>query len=69
MKWLLRRLREFWWRTQRHADIAILWPRCKDLAPDLEHAKGAFAVHAFNDPAWIEFYGEDQLIQVIDGMT
>jgi hypothetical protein len=49
--------------------MQILWPSCKELAPDLDHAKAAFAVHAFNDPAWIDFYGEDRLKQVIGSLS
>lgn len=42
-----------WWNARRRAiDLEILWPICKEKAKDLDHAKAAFAVHAFNDPAW-----------------
>jgi len=48
MKWLLN-----WWHArQRAIDLRILWPACKKQAPDLDHARAAFAVHAFDDPAW-----------------
>lgn len=58
-----------WWRArQRRIDIEILWPICRRGANDLDHAKAAFAVHAFNDPAWLEL-GEDAMLDFIDGLT
>jgi hypothetical protein len=62
IKWL----RNWWWARQRAIDLRILWPECKAQAEDLDHAKAAFAVHAFHDNAWIEFYGAESLIQFID---
>ena len=60
------RLIRVWWRArQRRLDTQILWPICVQGANDLDHAKAAFAMHAFNDPAWLEL-GEDEIIQVID---
>jgi hypothetical protein len=54
-----------WWRARmRRFDLEILWPECKAHAPDLDHAKAAFAVHAFNDPAWLEL--GDELMTAID---
>jgi hypothetical protein len=46
-------------------DLLLLWPACKEQARDLDHAKAAFAVHAFNDPAWVRFY-EGDLCRVIN---
>jgi hypothetical protein len=37
-------------------------------ANDLDHAKAAFAVHAYHDPAWLEL-GEDTLFAFIDRLT
>jgi hypothetical protein len=55
-----------WWRArQRRLDLEILWPICKDHAPDLDHAKAAFACHAFHDNAWL-CLGEDVLLAAID---
>jgi hypothetical protein len=34
----------------------------------LDHAKAAFAVHAFNDPAWVSL-GQAGLMQRIDELT
>jgi len=48
--------------------MVILWPICRREANDLDHAKAAFAVHAFNDPAWLEL-GEDAMLDFIDGLT
>lgn len=55
-----------WWRArQRRIDMQILWPICVQGANDLDHAKAAFAIHAFTDPAWLEL-GEDALFDAID---
>jgi hypothetical protein len=55
-----------WWHARmRRIDLEILWPTCKEEAYDLDHAKAAFAVHAFNDPAWLEL-GRDELMARID---
>ena len=44
-----------WWHArQRRIDLDILWPQCLANARDLDHAKAAFAMHAMNDPAWLE---------------
>jgi hypothetical protein len=64
IRWLIRR----WHARQRTIDLDILWPSCKNLAPDLDHAKAAFAVHAYHDPAWLEL-GEDAIYDFIDGLT
>jgi hypothetical protein len=60
MKWII----NWWHKRQRDIDLAILWPSCRDLAPDLDHAKAAFAAHAFQDAAWLSL-GEDEIIHRI----
>ena len=67
MSELLKRIRSWWWPQQRTQDLLILWPVCKANAPTLDHAKAAFAVHAFNDPAWYAHYGE-QLPDIIEAL-
>ena len=62
--WLLRR----WHARQRAIDLQILWPSCKQVAHDLDHAKAAFAFHAFHDPAWLEL-GEDEICKRIDALA
>lgn len=62
-------LRSWWWARQRATDLQILWPACKSIAPDLDHARAAFAYHAFNDPAWVDHYGEEGLISVIGELS
>ena len=58
-----------WWRKrQRAIDLEILWPQCCELAPDLDHAKAAFAMHAFHDHAWTADYSHDELKDYIDQM-
>lgn len=58
-------LRTWWRRRQRRTDLEILWPQCLAGARDLDHAKAAFAMHVFNDPAWLEL-GEERLIRFLD---
>jgi hypothetical protein len=58
-----------WWRArQRRIDVQILWPSCKTQAPDIDHAKAIFAVHAFHDVAWLELGGEE-IIRRIEGLV
>lgn len=58
-----------WWRARRRKlDLEILWPVCKEEASSLDYAKAAFAVHAYNDPAWRDF-NEDELIAFIDRLV
>jgi hypothetical protein len=55
-----------WWRARmRRYDLEILWPICKREADNLDHAKAAFAVHAYHDPAWL-CLGEDRLFAAIE---
>jgi hypothetical protein len=50
-----------WWRMRRRADdVANLWPHCLAGASTVDHAMLAFAIHAYNDPAWLAL-GEDEL--------
>lgn len=65
---MLKWLREWWWARQREQDMQLLWPVCKEQAPTLEHAKAAFAVHAYDDPCWIDYYGHDELRAFIDNL-
>lgn len=65
---MIRWLQRYWWALQRDVDLQILWPECKRQAPNIDQAKAAFAVHAFNDPAWVRAYGAD-LWKVIEGLT
>jgi hypothetical protein len=64
MRWLMN-----WWRQrQRAIDLSILWPSCKEQATDLDHAKAAFAMHAFHDPAWLPL-GDDEIRRQIDALS
>lgn len=40
------------YRRQRELDIEILWPSCRDAAPDLDTAHAMFAIHVSMDDAW-----------------
>jgi len=53
---------------QRKMDILILWPECLRQARDLDHAKAAFTVHAYNDPAW-RILGEDEIARRIGALN
>lgn len=64
---MLRWLANWWHARQRSIDLQVLWPSCVKLAPDLDHAKAAFAVHAFNDSAWL-CLGEEEIKRQIDGL-
>jgi hypothetical protein len=64
---MIRWLQGLWYAQCRKTDMQILWPICVEQACDLDHAKAAFAVHAFNDPAWM-FLGRDAVRQIIDRM-
>jgi hypothetical protein len=64
MKWIL----GLWCARLRRIDMKILWPACVDGAQSLDHAKAAFAAHAFHDPAW-QFLGEQETYNFIDALT
>lgn len=59
--WLL----DIWQYRQRAIDLDILWPTCRANATDLDHARAAFAYHAFHDPAWLAL-GHDEIVRRID---
>jgi hypothetical protein len=61
-------LADFWHARQRKIDLQFLWPSCRDLAPDLNHARMAFAVHAHNDKAWLAL-GEAEIERIISELT
>jgi hypothetical protein len=61
--WLVDR----WHARQRQIDIEILWPVCCSQAPNLDHARAAFAFHAFHDEAWL-CLGESKMITMIDAL-
>lgn len=61
---MFRWLMNWWYERNRRFDIAILWPICKERARDMDHARAAFAVHAFEDDAWLVL-GEEEIIRRI----
>lgn len=63
----MKRIRGLWYAHLRKIDLKILWPACKAQARDMEHAKAAFAAHAFNDRAWT-FLGERAVYDFIEGL-
>lgn len=60
IRWLVR----LWHKRQRDIDIQLLWPTCRDVAPEIDVARAAFACHALHDSAWAEI-GEDEIIKFI----
>jgi hypothetical protein len=54
-----------WHARQRRIDLEILWPQIKANARDLDHARRAFAFHAFNDSAWT-CLGEGNIEKIIE---
>ena len=64
MRWLI----DLWRQRQRAIDLRILWPACKENAADLDHAKAAFARHAFHDAAWT-CLGEDEIKRRINELS
>ena len=63
IRWLLDR----WRARQRDIDLRILWPVCKENARDLDHAKAAFAYHAFHDGAWLHL-GDAEIARQIEAL-
>lgn len=61
MNWLV----GLWYWQLRRIDLLFLWPSCRDNADDLDHARAAFALHAFHDHAW-QWLGVDEIIRRID---
>lgn len=61
MNWLMKR----WYARCRKIDLQILWPICVKYSVTLDHAKAAFAVHAFEDKAWMVL-GEEGVTDFID---
>jgi len=64
---MIRWLTSWWHARQRDIDLKILWPTCKREADDLDHAKMAFAYHAFHDHAWL-CLGHDEIKRRIDNL-
>lgn len=67
MMGLWKRLMDFYDDRRRAIDLKILWPTCVRFADDLHQAKAAFALHAFNDPAWVSL-GEEEIKRRIDAL-
>jgi hypothetical protein len=61
------RVMDWWHARQRSIDLQVLWPACKANAKDIDHAKAAFAVHAFNDRAWV-CLSEEEIKRRIDAL-
>lgn len=55
-------------RRRRQIDLNILWPSCKRLAPNIAHARAAFAMHALHDDAWLDI-GNDEIFRIIGDLS
>ncbi|HEX5426638.1 MAG TPA: hypothetical protein VFW94_24210 [Candidatus Acidoferrales bacterium] len=64
---MLKWLREKWYAKVRQTDLKLIWPACRKHAADLDHAKAAFSIHAFQDKAWLAL-GEDGIKSFIDAL-
>jgi hypothetical protein len=64
---MIRWIRNWWYAKQRAIDMDILWPTCLKQAPDLNHAKAAFAYHCFTDPAWLVL-SDKEIVEFIDSL-
>jgi hypothetical protein len=56
---------DWWYWRLRRIDMKFLWPSCRRISPNIDQARAAFMVHAFNDPAWM-WLGELKIIMFID---
>ena len=54
-----------WYLHLRRIDLCVLWSACHQNAHDLEHAKLAFAAHAFHDHAWLTL-SNPEITRIID---
>lgn len=63
-KWFMDKYNE----RRRAIDLETLWPACVSNAQDLDHAKAAFAFHAFSDPAW-QCLGREEIMRRIDTLA
>jgi hypothetical protein len=58
-----------WWRMyQRRLDKQLLWPACKEEAPDLETARTVFLLHTEVDQAWSDV-SRDEAVTIISRWT
>jgi hypothetical protein len=58
-----------WWHaSQRVTDLRVLWPACRNSAPDILQARAVFALHAFQDDAWLTL-GEPEITRRISELT
>jgi len=69
----------WYWHTRR-CDLSILWPACKEEArrrraemgwsyqDALNHARAAFAVHAYKDAGWL-WLGDEEIKKRIERLN
>jgi hypothetical protein len=61
------------WRSEhrRNLDLQFLWPAIRESALnmglEIESARAAFAVHAFNDAAWLVL-GQSEIELIVAGL-
>ena len=65
---MIRRLAGWYFARCRRLDIKLLWPACvKQANGDMDIARMCFAIHAYNDPAWL-FLGREAIYHAIDDL-
>ena len=62
-------IRNYTDKRRRTVDLKILWPCCKEKAPNLELARAAFAFHVYQDEAWTRTYSEDEIQQLVNELN
>ena len=50
IQWLVRKINA----RRRRIDLEVLWPACRDNAPNIDRAREVFYLHAVSDEAWTE---------------
>jgi hypothetical protein len=65
-------LMDWWHERRRSTDLQTLWPVIRasalNMGLGIDTARAAFAVHAFNDSAWLVL-GADEVARVIEGLN
>lgn len=57
-----------WRKRQRAIDLQILWPSCKELASDMDHARAAFFAHCCMDTAWTKDFSHSALADFVGAL-
>lgn len=63
---MFKRLQKWWRKRQRNIDVEILWPSCKQIAPNISKARTAFFLHCINDDAWCDLSAEELVLFILE---